>query len=190
MLKGKALTPSKHVKNDIYRIYKERNLDLNCFFYILNMVSGQLKKKLWGNMNRLLILSLTVFLTACSTKNVNFEDAVFVDNERNYSPNLPNEIKGNDSRLIVTRDSDFFGSACSLRIYINEFRLADLEPSKKVVLKLKENDYILTVGGNGKALCGSDNWDAYEISIDKGQTKKLRVGGDMNKGFYIRPTAF
>jgi len=39
-------------------------------------------------MNRLLILSLAVFLTACSTKNVNFEDAVFVDNARNYSQDL------------------------------------------------------------------------------------------------------
>ena len=73
-------------------------------------------------MNRLLILSLAVFLTACSTKNVNFEDAVFVDNARNYSQDLPSEIKGNEARLIVTRDSGFFGSACSLRIYINEFQ--------------------------------------------------------------------
>lgn len=163
---------------------------MNKFCFILKRVSWQLKTKLWGNMNRLLILSSAVFLTACSTKNVNFEDAVFVDNARNYSQDLPSEIKGNEARLIVTRDSGFFGSACSLSIYINEFQLAELEPSEKVLLKLKENDYILTVSGNGKAFCGSDNWDAYEVSIDKGQTKKLRVGGDINKGFYIRPTAF
>jgi hypothetical protein len=56
------------------------------------------------------------------------------------------------SEVIIKRDGGFAGSACSIRVFIDESAIADLWPEEKVVLYVPHGEHLFGAERNG--ICG------------------------------------
>lgn len=88
--------------------------------------------------------------------------------------------------VTVTRDSGVLGSACSMKLSIDESIVAQLKPSDSVTLHIPSGRHILSFDTRGR-LCPSVT-DAIDVTLRKGDVKKHRIRGDMNGTFQLLPT--
>lgn len=91
----------------------------------------------------------------------------------------------NAGLVTVKRDSGFMGSACAVRIFVNNKPLAELDTSEKVVFYLAAGDYVL--GAWPTALCGGGYFET-PAKIAAGSSSSFRVGHG-NSGLFIQPSA-
>ncbi|AAZ18314.1 hypothetical protein Psyc_0451 [Psychrobacter arcticus 273-4] len=88
--------------------------------------------------------------------------------------------------VTVTRDSGVLGSACAMKLSIDDNVAAKLKPSDAVTLHIPNGRHIISFDTRG-GLCPSVT-DAIDVSLNKGDVKKYRIRADMNGNFQLLPT--
>ena len=125
--------------------------------------------------------ALLTFLTGaifsgCATSPVSISDSRQVQSDRSssYSPMAASGLS-DGGRLVVVRDSGFFGSATKLRLSIDGTVVADLKTSERYDSFISEGDYVLGVIPVPNVF---SNHTAAETSVvvKKGQTYRFRAG--------------
>jgi len=133
-----------------------------------------------------IVLGLTLAISACATHPVSNAEATHVPNERLLSLQFLRPAAGT-VEVTVKRDSGVFGAACSSRIFVNGTPVADLDTSEKVVLHLPEGEHILSAWPNG--MCGG-GMSEVNVVVRPGKQLNFRVGYGSSGDFAIHPTAF
>ena len=125
-----------------------------------------------------LALIATSLLGACSTKPTTVASTV--------TPTLYHTANADTATVIVTRDSGILGSACSTFIFVDAKQAAKLRPAESATLYVPSGSHILSFD-TARGVCPSAA-DAVEITLQKGDTKRYRIRGDMNGNFQLLPT--
>ena len=89
--------------------------------------------------------------------------------------------------LVIKRDAGFSGSACETRIFVDGMPIADIMPSEKVVLHLKDGEHM--IGAEPKSICGGHLAES-RVTIKHGNVATYRVGYGTNGYYFLEPTAF
>lgn len=132
-----------------------------------------------GLMKKLIFTVVTAaLLSACSTNPAT--------NAIPTSPILYSESSSDTSIVTVTRDSGVLGSACSMKLSVDDNIVAKLKPSDSVTLHIPSGRHILSFDTRG-GLCPSVT-DAIDMTLSEGDVKKYRIRGDMNGNFQLLPT--
>ena len=126
-------------------------------------------------MNFFLLLIVVVF-ASCATKPPSEAELRSVKQERIYK-----KLSG-ESKLTVTRDSGFIGSACSIGLLINDEIVAGLDPSERFQTSLPPGEYKIGVSSdkNSSAICSGWISKNREFVIKAQSEKKLRIFIDPN----------
>jgi len=117
-------------------------------------------------------------LIACSTKPTTTSVAV--------APMLYNTATADTAAVVIARDSGVLGSACKMYIFVDGKQATSLRPSESATLHVPSGRHILSFD-TSRGLCPSAT-DAVDVTVNKGDTKKYRIRGDMNGNFQLLPT--
>lgn len=106
--------------------------------------------------------AIALFLSACATSPVPSGEAKRVPADRLYAFQVPPaEPHG---KVIVTRDSGFSGSACTVGFYVNGTLAGKFETSETASFDMPAGEYIFGVGmPDGKGLCAFHDGDSREL---------------------------
>lgn len=117
-------------------------------------------------------------LSACSTKPTTTAVAV--------APILYSTATADTATVVITRDSGVLGSACNTYVFVDGKQSASLKPSESATLHVPSGRHILSFD-TSRGLCPSAT-DAVDVTLNKGDTKRYRIRGDMNGNFQLLPT--
>lgn len=132
-------------------------------------------------MNKLsLAFILIVLITGCATEPVKFEDAKQVPPERLFLYQDNNK----QSKLLVTRDSGFLGSACNINFYIDGKIAGKFSTHEKATFYIDEGNHIL--GSENNCNIGIAETD---ININQNEEVRIRLYIDYG-GVRVSKTAF
>lgn len=127
-----------------------------------------------------------VTLAGCSTSPISAEQADPVPSSRLYG--FQSRISAGDGVLTVTRDTGFTGSACNVRIAVNNRLVAEIGSGETASFYLKPDTYIVSLDPG--AMCGGGLKEREVVISGKAQ-KRYRVSADLNgAGYDLTPTAF
>jgi hypothetical protein len=104
-------------------------------------------------MNFIKIFFLVLFFESCATTPISPQIARSVPKEK--ISKYAQKSHDSDSKIIMTRDSGFLGSANTYGFYINNEFIADLEPSEKVEIFLLAGEYLLGIGPCKSCILGN-----------------------------------
>jgi hypothetical protein len=116
---------------------------------------------------------LTIFLVGCSSKNISFNDATKVTEERIYA--FKEKTVTQTSEIIIVRNYAFGGAGCTALVSIDGKPAAELFNNEKVTLFVEAGERVLTYG-TGVGFCGKiDVIDSIETSLKPNQVKYYRL---------------
>jgi len=129
-------------------------------------------------------LAIIAVCSGCATAPVPTSNAKDIPQNRILSQQYL-EQNPNSGEVIVKRDTGFFGSACSSRIFVDGIAIANINPGEKIILYLPLGEHIL---GSDSGICGGG---LSEISIlaKKDRVLILRIRYGSNGDYVIQPTA-
>ncbi len=126
-------------------------------------------------------MKLPLFLTfiviaSCATRPPAEAELRTVREEKIYK-----KLSG-ESKLTVTRDSGFIGSACSIGLLINDEIVVGLDPAERFQTSLPPGEYKIGVSSdkNSSAICSGWISKNREFVIKAQSEKKLRIFIDPN----------
>ncbi len=123
------------------------------------------------------ILALSVLVLAgCATAPVSMQESRSVDTSHlvaSPSGRVANAQEG--GHLIVVRDRGFSGSAANLRLSIDGVAVADLRPSGRYEVFLKEGEFVLAAIPVPNLFSANTAAEAA-VTIKRGQTYVFRAG--------------
>jgi hypothetical protein len=123
-----------------------------------------------------------IALSACSTTPVSYENAKQVPPDRLYALQEPS---GSDSaKLIVTRDSGAFGSACYVKLFLDGKKAADFGTSETATFYHAPGEIVAEISSG---ICGSGNKEVG-VLMKPGETRKFRIYVDSFSGYGFSPT--
>ncbi len=135
---------------------------------------------------RLILVIFVTFIAGCATRPIPNDEAIHIPESRildsKYLKPTPNS-----GTVTVKRDSGFFGSACSYRIFIDAKPIADIQISEKVVAYLPAGEYIFSAWPNG--ICGG-GLSEVRAMVKSGAELNFRIGYGSSGDFTINATAF
>lgn len=135
---------------------------------------------------RYLLATLCVAIAGCATEPVSTSEAPLVPVDRVLAAELTSTFPG-AGEMIVKRDRGFSGGGCSTRIFVNGRPVADLQPTEKVVIYMREGSHILSARPNG--ICGGALVEVKaDVKAGSRSTYRLSVSGNGESAIY--PTAF
>ena len=79
-----------------------------------------------------------------------------------------------NAKLIVVRDSGFYGSDCTVEISLDGEKVTDLQEKEKIEFNLEPKQYVLD-SKLGGAACGGNLTGELEILLASKQTAIIRV---------------
>lgn len=130
-------------------------------------------------MKRLLFAVIAIgMLNACSTKPAMTAMGV--------EPMLYSTSTTDTAAVIVTRDTGFLGSGCKAYVFVDGKESAALKSSESVTLHVPSGHHVISFD-TSRGLCPSAT-DALDITLDKSETKRYRIRGDMNGNWQLLPT--
>jgi hypothetical protein len=117
-----------------------------------------------------LMAGSTVLLAGCAPTPISADraDPVPADRIFAYSGKAGSEI-------VVTRDSGFVGSGCTIRFYIDGNRAADFHSGEVARFGVKPGKH--TLGAEPINMCGGSGIGESEIDIGQGQSVRRRIAG-------------
>lgn len=124
------------------------------------------------------VVSVAVLLGACSTNPA--------ATTRPVSSTLYSAPTTETATVTVTRDSGVLGSACAMKLSIDDAVVARLRPSDSVMLYIPSGSHIISFDTRG-GLCPS-LVDAIDVNLDKGSIKKYRIRADLSGNYQLLPT--
>lgn len=80
-----------------------------------------------------------------------------------------------DSQLVVTRDSGFAGSGCTIRFYIDGKPAADFHSGEVARFGLKAGKH--TLGAEPVRMCAGSGIGESEVDLKPGETVRRRISG-------------
>jgi len=124
------------------------------------------------------VTTFAILLSACSTKPAMTASGI--------APMLYNKATAETATVIVTRDSGLLGSACKAYVFIDGKEVATLRSSESATLHVPSGRHVISFD-TARGLCPSAT-DALDVIINKGDTKRYRIRGDMNGNWQLLPT--
>ena len=95
------------------------------------------------------------------------------------------EARPGSGQIVVKRDTDSAGSACTHRIYLDGTPAAELQPGQWVTLYAGPGEHLLTALVSAASCRGSFREAMLVLRIDQRQV--FRTGLDRNGGIKIEP---
>jgi hypothetical protein len=132
-------------------------------------------------------LCLALSLTACATQPVSIHQAAAVPISRILAPQWLSQARYTGS-LIIKRDTDFMGSACTIRVFVDTLPVADLAPSEKVELFVPLGEHVIGASSTGM-FCGGGTSETAVVIRPESQ-KILRIASGQSGDIHIQPSAF
>lgn len=120
-------------------------------------------------------LGAAVALAGCSfpsTKEVPAAMAVDVARDKIRNEQLTTPRDG-AAQVIVTRDTGYIGSKCSLTVSVDNVPAAELMPGERINLYVRPGVRVIAAEGNG-GMCGRGQV-ATETTAVVGEVRKLRI---------------
>ena len=138
---------------------------------------------------KFLLLLVFVVLSGCSTTTVSSLTAIPVKPDSLFSNQTKDDM--HNATLVVTRDSGFIGSGCSLTFFINGERAAKIDPGETAKFYVQSGSVIMGVGVEGRALCGVNPYPKREREtvIRQNETKWFRLFTDQDVNLDVLPTS-
>ncbi|UNM18037.1 hypothetical protein K0P33_21080 [Pseudomonas sp. ArH3a] len=133
-------------------------------------------------MIRISLLLTALLLAGCQTSPISPNDADKVSADRIYAYSGSGE-----SQLLITRDSGFFGAACSHRIFIDGTLSALIGSGEVVTFGLKAGKHVVSI--KPSAACGGGALVEREVDLPRGEMVRRRISIGPG-GIDFSPTAF
>lgn len=121
-------------------------------------------------------------LSGCMTSPITAQDASPVPKDRMYV-----KPGSGTAKLVLTRDSGFFGAACNHRVYIDGDLSAEIGSGEVAIFSLSPGKHIVSV--KPSTLCGSGALVEREVDLESGKSVRRRVSIGPG-GIDLSPTAF
>lgn len=140
--------------------------------------------------NAFAVLAVASVMAGCSTTPVPFDQAKAIPSERMLAfgakPSAPY------GTIVVARDTGFIAGGCFVAVYVDGRLAARIDTGEVVKLYVPAGDHLVGMGADqqGKGMCDwSGSLKEQAASINDGQVKRFRIGGDTNSGLDIRPSS-
>ena len=136
---------------------------------------------------RFFAVFLALLLMACATQPVSIYQASAVPSSRILAPQLISQAQYTGS-LIIKRDTGFMGSACTIRVFVDNVPVADLAPSEKVELFVPLGEHVVSATPTD-IFCGGGTSETAVVIRPESQ-KILRIASGQSGDIHLQPSAF
>lgn len=137
-------------------------------------------------MKKSFVALATIFLAGCATSAVPLNQAKEAPKVRIFAYQ---DFVKNGATLTVVRDKGFLGGGCFYGLYVNKERVASLDTSEKVNLKLPPGEWMIGFKGEGKACISDETITEREIILKSNQHKAVRLFADPSGNLDIKPVS-
>jgi hypothetical protein len=131
-----------------------------------------------------LALLALLALSGCATSKLTPEQADPVPADRLYG--FTQKTASDDARITVIRDGGFFGSGCTLVVYIDGKRVAEMNSGELASFYVTPGERVISTGVSGRGLCSGYVDQSVEIMAKPNQIRAYRLSFDQS-GFHIGP---
>ncbi|KDR37821.1 hypothetical protein [Caballeronia glathei] len=135
------------------------------------------------NKHILAAVAATTLLSACASSPVLDADAKGVPPSRMLA--FQTHTSPRQVRVIIIRDSAFFGSACDLGVKIDGTLAGALGSSERAIFWVEPGDHVLTLSAYSGGLCWTPASKGTETHIKPGQDRRYRIV--YNQEFSLTP---
>jgi hypothetical protein len=126
-------------------------------------------------------------LAGCATSPTPPESARPVPASRLHAPGMLS-IGAAQGQLVVTRDTGFSGSGCSIRIHLNAAPIADFRPGETLSVGVEPGEHIISAKAV-EGICPGTVSEAA-VKIEAGKSKRYRIAINPSMDLVLQPTAF
>ncbi len=134
--------------------------------------------------------ALLVLMTGCSTSPVAFDKAKPVPSDRVMS--YGKKPAGPYGTIQVTRDTGFVAGGCFVAVHLDGRAVARIDTGEALSLYVPAGEHLIGLGADerGSGLCSwAGPLKEQSATVQPGQVKRFRIGGDTNVGLDIRPSS-
>lgn len=132
------------------------------------------------------VVLIVGLLSGCASTPISNQVATPVAQDRILNVDIV-QYSAEKVEVTVKRDSGFFGSACSSRVFVDSKPVADIRPTEKVVMYLSKDQHIISASPNG--IC-SGGIREIEADLRSGKPATFRLGYGPHGDTFIYRTAF
>jgi hypothetical protein len=140
------------------------------------------------NMHYMLaIVGILIALAGCATSPTPPESARPVPASRIHAPGMLG-FGAAQGQLVVTRDTGFSGSGCSIRIHLDAAPVADFRPGETLTVGVEPGEHVISAKAV-EAICPGTVSEAA-VKIESGKSKRYRIAINPSMDLVLQPTAF
>ncbi|KAA8998960.1 hypothetical protein FJU30_14880 [Affinibrenneria salicis] len=141
-------------------------------------------------MRYLLVMLFTLALAGCSTSRP--DPSGFQDTPPSRLMRYQNTPSTPYATLVVLRDKGWMAGPCRIGVYIDDQFAGSLSSAEKATFRLPAGSHSLSLGQDGfqDNTCVWRDADArLTQTLQAGETRLLRISGQVGQGFTLRPDA-
>lgn len=129
-------------------------------------------------MKYLLLIAALLAIAGCAPTPISADQAEPIPPDRIFA-----NSQKSDAELVVTRDSGFAGSGCTIRFYIDGKPAADFHSGEVARFGVSAGQH--TLAAEPIRICGGSGIGEAEVTVKAGDTVRRRIAGAS-----VTPTSF